>query len=110
MTAKYLRWTEDDCGGLGKLGIAELLTEVDSSGVVSREIGLDAAGRVVHYAPSNDDHYGLFDLQTIDSSRQDDGDVSAPRFEELWLSAQRQPPQAKQSVLSRLLGLRGARR
>jgi hypothetical protein len=99
----YLRWSDDDCSGLAGIGITELLTEVHSSGAVTREIGLDLQGRVVHIAPSPRNTYGLFDNQTVELLPGLANDLSAADFESLWASAPSDLLHPRPSRLSTLL-------
>lgn len=79
----YLRWMIDkDIAGRLPDGIVELYTEVDDAGRVSREVGLDDRGNVVHRAPSSRHPYGLFDNQMIQSDGH--GDITHEAFERLW--------------------------
>jgi len=66
--------------------IAEVYTEVDAAGRVMREIGVDASGDVLHFAPSERDRFGLFDGQIIEPTTRP-GDISPEAFEQLWRSA-----------------------
>lgn len=80
---RYIKWTKAEAYGLEDLGISLLLTEVDPKGLVTREIGLDQEGRVVHRAPSVENSYGYFDNLPVlveDESRS----ISATEFENLW--------------------------
>lgn len=51
MTA-VLEWTETDAPGIGEAGVNRIWTEVDDSGIILREIGLDSTGGVVYIAPA----------------------------------------------------------
>ena len=52
---------------------------------VTREIGVEASGVVVHLAPTPDDPYGLFDNQVVDMIQRRD-DIAPEAFERLWRS------------------------
>lgn len=86
----YLRWTEKDIAGLARFdGYAQLLTELDASGQVLREIGLSPSGTVIHKFPSTSFRHGargLFDVNTIRSTNLR-SEVSASEFEQLWNSS-----------------------
>ena len=78
----YIRWTEKDIRGLKSY---EILTEVDSRGLVLREIGIDSAGRVRHRAPTLSLERGFFDTQPIAAAPLRN-EVPRSRFERLWNS------------------------
>ncbi|HET8785800.1 MAG TPA: hypothetical protein VFM38_09210, partial [Candidatus Limnocylindrales bacterium] len=66
--------------------IAEVWTEVDEDGFVTRELGFNDRGGIVHRMPSqrfSQGTYGLFDLALIDlsSTRRD---IPATEFERRW--------------------------
>jgi hypothetical protein len=73
-------WRPDD-------GVERTLLEVDDGGHIHREIGVDAAGKVVYIAPSlrGPYRYGTFDLQQFAAGTNPEGD-EFPRaeFEALW--------------------------
>jgi hypothetical protein len=66
----YIRWTEADITPMWP-GISEEWTEVGDDGVVTRELGFDANGKVVHVFPSQrfpHGSYGHWDLAPIETS------------------------------------------
>ena len=80
-----LIWTEADLEGLQKTtGLERLLTEFDEKGTVTREIGFDADGNIVHRHPGvpTREKYGIFDLASIAPSTP--ADVGLEEFERLW--------------------------
>jgi hypothetical protein len=86
---QILMWTGSEISGLEKAwGLACVLTEVDDEGMVTREIGFDAQGKIIHRCPGEPTvtEYGVFDLAKIAPSR--DNDMSAEEFERLWSSGQ----------------------
>jgi hypothetical protein len=69
----YLKWTEKDIKGLNVDGLSCVYTEVDEKGRVTKEIGVDVKGKIVHKWPGADSKfgiYGLFDLAPIDTSKE----------------------------------------
>ena len=83
----YVKWGEHNIKGLeSKDGISILYTEIDDEGTVSREIGLDSNGDVVHKAPTDRDKYGIFDIQKVDVSRYTNG-IDPAEFDKLWNSS-----------------------
>jgi hypothetical protein len=82
---RILQWTEADIEGLGDAwGLSRILTEVDDRGLVTRELGFDAEGNLVHRCPGEPTRaaYGVFDLAKI--APTDRSDMSADEFERLW--------------------------
>ena len=82
---RILIWTEADIDGLANAtGLSHILTEVDENGVVTRELGFDVEGKVIHRHPGNPTcaKYGLFDLAKIAPS--DRTEMDANEFERLW--------------------------
>ncbi len=80
----YIEWSEKDIKGLEELKIDRLITEIDDTGKVLREIGLNSQGHIVHKAPSDYDNYGLFDLQKVET-RGLSSTVAHTEFERLWV-------------------------
>jgi len=76
----FLAWTESDMEGLD---LETLYTEVTTSGLVVREVGLDSNGVVVHKSPSRASPRGYFDLAII-SMENLTSDISSQEFEALW--------------------------
>ena len=79
----YLRWFDES---LHKVGIDRLLLELDRDGRVLRELGFDAAGRIVHKCPDDKfEHgtHGLFDLARFDVSGLT-SDLDKEEFERFW--------------------------
>ena len=83
----YLRWTvgKEITGRLSNRRLVDLYTEIDDSGRVSREVGVDGDGSVVYRAPSTYDPYGLFDNQVIEMV-EPHNDITPEAFEQLWQS------------------------
>ena len=68
----------------GAWGLSRLLTEVDDQGSVTRELGFDAEGNIVHRFPGEPTRaeYGVFDLAKIGPSER--VAMEAEQFERLW--------------------------
>jgi hypothetical protein len=67
--ARILVWTEADISRLEDAwGVARILTEIEEDGTVTRELGLDAHGNVIHRHPGEPTRaqYGFFDLARIE--------------------------------------------
>lgn len=82
MDALYLRWTTDEAEFWG--GVEVVFTEVDRTGHVHREVGLDRSGTVVHKKPSAEHPYGrdgFFHLIDLPPRAQT---ISEAEFEKLW--------------------------
>jgi len=82
---RILEWTEANIEGLHDAwGLTRVLTEVDDNGSVTRELGFDGQGNLVHRFPGEPTRaeYGLFDLAKISSSER--ADMDAEDFEQLW--------------------------
>lgn len=83
---RILEWTEVDIIGLERAwGLSRILTEVDEEGWVTRELGYDAAGKLVHRCPGEptlNGKYGVFDLAKISPS--DRSDLKPEEFDRLW--------------------------
>lgn len=82
---RILEWTEADIEGLHDgWGLTRVVTEVDDHGSVTRELGFDGQGNLVHRFPgeSTRAERGVFDLAKIGSSDRTDMDVE--EFERLW--------------------------
>jgi hypothetical protein len=74
---RYIVWTEADVDGLRDLGIHRLVTEVNASGAIEREVGFDA-----DRSPSAQSPYGLFDNQIAEGEAGSELEQEA--FEEYW--------------------------
>ena len=83
---RILVWTEADAAGLGEAwGLSRIITEVDEEGFVTRELGFDAEGNLIHRCPGEPtvtDQYGVFDLAKIAPS--DRADLDPEEFDRLW--------------------------
>ena len=82
---RILIWTEAEVRGLAKAcGLSCILTEVDARGAVTRELGLDVGGNVVHRHPGKPTRapHGLFDLTNIAPS--DETEIELAEFNRLW--------------------------
>jgi hypothetical protein len=83
----YCKWNMDEIKGLESIsGIVVLYTEVNRDGSVSREIGIDKSGRVVHKFPSTafqQGEYGIFDNQKVEIS-QNTPTITRTEFEKAW--------------------------
>ena len=80
-----LIWTEAELPGLGSAwGIFRVLTEVDEEGSITRELGYDAAGKVVHRHPGEPSRskHGIFDLVNIAPSNA--SEMELHQFDQLW--------------------------
>ena len=82
---RILQWTEADISGLvDGWGLSRVLTEVDDEGSVTRELGFDAEGKIVHRYPGEPTRaeYGVFDLAKIQAP--DRTGIDNAEFERLW--------------------------
>lgn len=80
----WIAWTSDEIQGLEKAGLVLLWTEIDDNGFVTRELGFDIEGRVIHKVPFGSKRFGLFDLQVITWSNIDKIKIEPERFNEIW--------------------------
>jgi hypothetical protein len=81
---EYLRWSEEEVANLRKhRNIHLILLEVDDEGVVTREIGLNETGDIVHAFPTVEDQRGLFDMTPIDLTHVR-SNLSSAEFEFHW--------------------------
>jgi len=76
----FLAWTERDIKGLD---FATLYTEINQFGLVTREVGINAIGMVVHKFPSQNSPRGCFDLAIVNFDNLT-SDISMQQFEQLW--------------------------
>ena len=85
---KYIRLSEQDVGGLSRLGIYVILAELSEAGVALREIGYDDEGKVVYKFPGFGKFCdrGLLDNATIDIANIVDS-ASVEEFDQLFKSA-----------------------
>lgn len=82
---RILEWTEADIEGLSdSWGLTRIVTEVADNGTVTRELGFDANGLLVHRSPGEPTRAkpGVFDLATV--SLPGRSDMTAEDFERLW--------------------------
>jgi hypothetical protein len=82
---RILIWTEAEVIGLAETwGLSRILTEVDETGAVTRELGFDGPGNVVHRHPGQPTRtqYGVFDLANIAPSEQTEMELA--EFDRLW--------------------------
>jgi len=79
----YIAWTNDDINGLARMGICSLWTEVDGDGIVTRELGFDCDGHVVHKFPSVAKRFGIFDNQVV-AMTQKNICIKPEQFNEVW--------------------------
>jgi hypothetical protein len=83
---RILVWTETEITGLGEgWGLSRIITEVDEQGLVTRELGYDADGKLIHRCPGEptvSDVYGVFDLAKI--APGDRTDLEPDEFDHLW--------------------------
>ena len=83
---KYLNWNRCDLGlGDKNPDLEKVIIEVDSKGLVSREIGLSNDNKVM-YRSSNLERSSeaMFDVAEIEMSNVKN-ELSAEKFEELWV-------------------------
>jgi YD repeat-containing protein len=82
---RIMMWTEAEVTGLARAwGLSRIVTEVDEQGMVTRELGYDADGNLVHRHPGEPTRakYGVFDLAKIAPS---EAAVMEPvEFDRLW--------------------------
>lgn len=82
---RILIWTEAEVRGLVKAwGLSRILTEVDERGAVTRELGFDVGGNVVHRHPGQPTRakQGLFDFTNIAPSEETEMELM--EFDRLW--------------------------
>ena len=82
---RILMWTEADVTGLAEAwGLSSILTEVDEQGAVTRELGFDADGNLVHRHPGEPTRakYGVFDLAKI--APPTSSEMEPAEFDRLW--------------------------
>ena len=82
---RIFEWTEADIEGLSDAwGLTRVLTEVDDVESVTRELGFDAKGNLVHRYPGEPTRtrHGVFDLTKIGLSGR--ADIEAEEFERPW--------------------------
>jgi hypothetical protein len=81
---RILIWTDTEITGLADEGLSRILTEVDEEGFVTRELGFDIEGNLVHRYPGKPTRaeYGLFDLAKIDA--RDRTEASPEEFDRLF--------------------------
>lgn len=105
----YLRLTESDETPMSD-GAAEELLEIDSRGVVQRELGFDGDGHVVHQFPSTHfprGSYGHFDLAPFETKGLRN-DMDPAEFETRWEEAtleaagRRRPSDAIDRLIARV--------
>lgn len=85
MTMRYARLTEEDISGLNGLGVHALLAEVLPDGGISREVGLNQLGAVIHRFPGTGKfgRHGILDNARLNLLDQTN-DVSRSYFEEVY--------------------------
>jgi hypothetical protein len=85
LVPRILEWTEADIEGLSdSWGLTRVVTELDEDNFVTRELGFDAVGSLVHRypgAPCRAKH-GVFDMTKVGPSNR--SDMEAEEFERLW--------------------------
>jgi hypothetical protein len=82
---RILIWTEAEIEGLENAwGLSRILTEVDEYGTVTRELGYNKDGEVVHRHPGEPTRAqrGVFDLAKIASVKATD--MEPAEFDRLW--------------------------
>ena len=81
----YIRWTigKEIAGRFSDRRLVDLYTEVDDTGQITRDVGVDGAGSVVYRAPSTNAPYGLFDNQVVEVGEREN-DITPEAFEQLW--------------------------
>ena len=68
-------------------GMCEVFIELDQSGEIQREIGINSDNKIIHKFPSNDFKYGkcgIFDLSRINLDPVDMDEIAKDNFEILW--------------------------
>jgi hypothetical protein len=83
---KIVSFSTEEIDGLARFCISMLYVEVSDDGECRREVGLDAAGAVVHCHPGNPTvaRYGLFDLQSVHIAEPSSDNLPLNQFEALW--------------------------
>ena len=82
---RIVMWTEAEVTGLAEQwGLSRILTEVNEQGMVTRELGYDVNGNVIHRYPGEPTRakHGVFDLAQIAPS--DTADMEPVEFDRLW--------------------------
>jgi hypothetical protein len=81
---KYIVWDKTDLDGLESFGLSKVLTEIDETGHVVREIGITSEGGVQYKShrakPSG---MAMFDWALVEI-RDQANDLRAEEFENLW--------------------------
>ena len=82
---RYTRLTENDLSNLNRLGVYKLFAEVLADGKVTREVGLDQSGNIVHRFPGKGKFgkYGILDNALLNLGDKGD-DISPTDFENLY--------------------------
>jgi hypothetical protein len=84
---RILVWTEAEVTGLAATwGLSRVMTEIDERGVVTRELGIDVGGNVVHRFPGGPTRakHGVFDLAIIPPSEETE--IGLADFDSLWVA------------------------
>lgn len=83
-------------------GLSRLLTEVDDEGTITRELGFDVNGNVVHRHPGEPTRAkrGVFDLAEIASSNT--SDMEPADFDRLWSAWVCFPPPSSRTGSNRI--------
>ncbi|GGB58403.1 hypothetical protein [Blastomonas aquatica] len=82
---RILIWAEADLSGLADVwGLSRILTEVDEHGAVTRELGFDLNGSIVHRHPGQPTKFGrgVFDLANI--AQSENPEMELADFDRLW--------------------------
>ncbi|MBL8648418.1 MAG: hypothetical protein JNL46_14270 [Sphingosinicella sp.] len=84
---RILAWTEADLIGLAEAwGLQSILTEVDEEGSVTRELGFDAGGKLIHRHPGEPalTENGVFDLVKVGPFSRTE--MEPEEFDRLWVA------------------------
>ncbi|GGB64285.1 hypothetical protein [Blastomonas aquatica] len=82
---RILIWTEAEVIGLvDTWGLSRILTEVDEHGAITRELGFDMSGNIVHRHPGQPTKakHGVFEFADIAPSGNTE--MQLAEFERLW--------------------------
>ena len=82
---RVLVWTDADVRGLADAwGVSRILTEIDERGLVTRELGFDAAGELIHRHSGKTTltTHGIFDAAVIGAGRQ--SELRPEQLERAW--------------------------
>ncbi|MFN0044867.1 MAG: hypothetical protein ACKVOS_00185 [Sphingorhabdus sp.] len=95
---RILIWTEAELIGLADAwGLTRIVTEIDEHGAITRELGFDLSGNIVHRHPGQPTiaERGVFDLVKIAASGNTE--MESAEFDRLWSAYVRFPQHSRHS-------------